>query len=191
MHPLLLIVTLGLNLAADPAPKSVSQPPTTRSLAAGWEPGLVGEYFQLEPTLDDFPELPKDRKPDLIRIDKQINFASTQEAWTGTTFVDNFYVRWTGRILIPKSGTYTLFLNSDDGSRLFLDGKQILVNGGTHDMVELSAKTELMAGEHELKFEYFESEIDSGCIFSWQGPDLPKQTVPATAFSHMASPATR
>ena len=152
------------------------------------QPGLLGRYYQFDSTLSDFPEVSADKKPDLERVDKQIRFPSTQEAWKGTTFVDNFYVQWTGSLRVPKAGTYTFFLDSDDGSRLTLDGKQVAANEGTHDMTEISAKVELSAGEHVLKFEYFESEIDSGCILSWQGPGVAKEVIPAEALSHTADP---
>ena len=66
---------------------------------------------------EDFPPIPAGRKPDVERVDKQINFASTVEAFPCTKLVDNFYVNWTGVIRIPKDGNYTFYLESDDGSR--------------------------------------------------------------------------
>jgi hypothetical protein len=148
------------------------------------EPGLLGEYFQMDGTLEDFPKLPPDRKPTLQRVDKEVNFASTVEGFHGTKLEDNFYVRWTGLLRIPKAGQYTFFLESDDGSRLFVDGKQVVDNGGTHAMTEVSSETELKEGDHEIKIEFFEAEVDAGCIFSWRGPGLEKAVVPASALFH-------
>src|SRR5262245_25369202 len=74
--------------------------------AEGLEPGLTGEYFQMEGSLEDFPTIPATRQPTLKRVDKDINFASTTEAFPGTKLVDNFYVRWTGVIQAPKAGLY-------------------------------------------------------------------------------------
>src|SRR5262245_50505511 len=96
---------------------------TSAPAADPLEPGLIGEYFQMQGALDDFPAIEKNRKPTLRRIDKDINFASTLEAFPGTKLEDDFYVRWTGILKVPKDGRYKFFLNSDDGSRLFLDGK--------------------------------------------------------------------
>ncbi|HVY68851.1 MAG TPA: PA14 domain-containing protein [Verrucomicrobiae bacterium] len=148
------------------------------------EPGLVGEYFQLESGLQDFPDLGASRKPDLQRVDKDINFASTTEAFPGTKMVDNFYIRWTGRLRVGKAGAYTFTLESDDGSRLFIDGKQVVDNGGTHSMEEKSEKVTLTAGDHDLKVEFFESEEDAGCILSWEADGLKKETVPAGVLFH-------
>jgi hypothetical protein len=114
-------------------------------LAASWvacsiaaegklQPGLTGRYYQMAGGLQDFPTIPASKKPDVERVDKQINFASTLEAFPGTKLVDNFYVVWTGKIRIPADGIRTFFLESDDGSQLFIDGKQVVDNGGLHDM---------------------------------------------------------
>src|SRR5205085_5881427 len=75
-----------------------------------------------------------------------------------------------GALPISKDGNYTFFLESDDGSRLFIDGKQVVDNGGLHAMEEKSGEVELKAGEHVLKIEFFENEVDAGCKFSWQPP---------------------
>ncbi|MFO1460781.1 MAG: PA14 domain-containing protein [Verrucomicrobiota bacterium] len=188
-----LLSTLLLSLLAETA--SVAAPakaPVPAAPAAGAvEPGLVGQYFQWSDSLSEMPEVPKGQKPDLQRVDRQINFPSTQGAWTGTPFEDNFYVRWTGRLRVPKAGTYTFFLNSDDGSRLVMDGRQVVLNGGTHDMIEIPGTIDLTAGDHEILVEYFESELDSGCILSWQGPDLRKQIVPAEVLFHPAPGPTK
>ena len=119
------------------------------------QPGLLGRYYQLTGSLEDFPQLPAGQKPAVERVDNQINFASTLEAFPGTKLVDNFYISWTGAIRIPKDGGYVFFLESDDGSRLFIDGKQVVDHGGTHDMTEMSGRAELKAGDHEIKNSVF------------------------------------
>lgn len=37
---------------------------------------------------------------------------------------------WTGWIQAPASGTFTFYLESDDGSRLYIDGVLRVDNGG-------------------------------------------------------------
>ena len=41
---------------------------------------------------------------------------------------DNFSVRWKGQIKIDQSSTYTFYTISDDGVRLFINGKNIINN---------------------------------------------------------------
>ena len=150
------------------------------------QPGLMGRYYQMT-SLSDFPSVPASRKPDVERVDRQINFASTLEEFAGTKLRDNFFVNWTGMIRIPKNAAYTFYLESDDGSRLFIDGKEVVDNGGTHEMAEASGRAELKAGDHEIKVEFFDEAEDAGCILSWQTAGHEKEVVPATAFFHKAT----
>lgn len=146
--------------------------------------GLQAEYYRTEDGTEDFPNFPADKAPDLKRVDKDINFASTQDNWPGTAFKEFFYIRWTGFIEIPTDGKYTFFLESDDGSRLFIDNKQVLDNGGAHGMEEVPGDINLTAGKHAIKVEFFEKDIDAGCIFRWKSDKIEKQVVPASALSH-------
>jgi hypothetical protein len=148
------------------------------------QPGITGRYYQMTNTLEDFPTIPAGKKPDVERVDKQINFASTLEAFPGTKLVDNFYVVWTGKIRIPADGAYTFFLESDDGSRLFVDGAQVVDNGGLHEMQETPGKVELKAGDHAIKVEFFDAGEEAGCILSWKSPKIEKQVVPESVLFH-------
>src|SRR6266576_3495681 len=96
------------------------------SAADDLEAGLIGEYFDIGSSLEDFPVIPADKKPVVKRVDQTITFESTQEGFYGTQLVDFFYVRWTGNIRIPKVGNCTFTLEADDGARLFIDVKRII-----------------------------------------------------------------
>ena len=152
--------------------------------SAGGNGGLQAEYFRMEEGSEDFPNFSDTKTPDLKRVDNQINFESTQDNWPGTEFKEFFYIRWTGFIEIPADGKYTFYLESDDGSRLFIDGKQVLDNGGAHGMEEVPGDINLKAGKHALKVEFFEKDIDAGCIFRWKSDKIEKQVVPASVLSH-------
>jgi putative heme-binding domain-containing protein len=92
-----------------------------------------------------------------------------------------FVLRFTGAISIPKEGSYTFFTESDDGSRLFIDGKSVVNNDGLHGMQEKSGKITLKAGSHPFVVTYFNAGGDEGLRVQWQGPGIPKQPIPATA----------
>ena len=155
--------------------------------AADSEPGLVGEYFDFGSTsLEDFPKLEAGRKPALRRIDRTIDFRSTGPTFPGTQLTNRFAIRWTGKIKIPKDGAYSFTLESDDGSRLFIDGKPVVDNGGLHEMQSQWGKVDLKAGEHEIKIDYYENENDggAGCVLSWKPPGQNWGIVPASALVH-------
>jgi len=158
--------------------------------AAELTPGLWGEYFALDTSVEDFPKL-EGKKPTLKRADKTINFRSKGPTFPDTKLDNHFAIRWTGKIKIPKDGQYTFFLESDDGSRLLIDSKTVVDNGGLHDMQEQSGKVELKEGEHEIQIDYFENENDggAGCVLSWKTKETPKEVVPASVLLHKASQA--
>ena len=149
-------------------------------------PGLTGEYFDLGTDVQDFPTIPADKKPTIKRVDKNLNFKSTSMTFPDTKLQSHFAIRWTGKLRVPKDGKYTFFLESDDGSRLFIDGKQVVDNGGLHEMQGDSGSVELKAGDHDLKVDYFENENDggAGCVLSWKTEGLAKEVVPEKALFH-------
>jgi beta-glucosidase len=71
---------------------------------------------------------------------------------------DHFSVRWTGRLIPPASGTYRLGASTDDGVRLYLDGKLLIDSwfdrGATLDYVTV----DLQAGkQYDIRMEYYEN----------------------------------
>jgi hypothetical protein len=155
------------------------------ALAADLEPGLQGEYYDLGSNVEDFPKL-EGKKPVLKRVDKTINFRSTGPTFPGTKLDNHFAIHWKGKIKAPKDGDYTFFLESDDGSRLLIDGKQVVDNGGLHDMQTQTGNVELKAGEHDIEIDYFENENDggAGCVLFWRPKGAEKEVVPADALWH-------
>jgi PA14 domain-containing protein len=150
------------------------------------KPGLVGKYYNFSKELKKFPaDLLVGQTPQLRRLDAQVNFESKDGIGFGALqWKEYFAVIWTGVLRVPKDGSYTLYLKSDDGSKLFLDGKELIDNDGKHRMDEDSKKVDLTSGDHELKIEYFQNNDKAGCVLSWKTEGIEKEVVPATAFWH-------
>jgi hypothetical protein len=49
---------------------------------------------------------------------------------------DTFSVRWVGTVQPPTSGNYTFYTESDDGVRLWVDGRLIVDNWTDHSRTE-------------------------------------------------------
>ncbi len=92
---------------------------------------------------------------------------------------DAFALRFTGMIQVPKTGKYTFFIASDDGSRLYLDDKLLIDHDGLHGMTEKSGTVDLAAGSHPIVVTYFDNGGGDGLEVAWAGPDLPKQKIAA------------
>ncbi len=71
--------------------------------------------------------------------------------------VETFAIIYTGNFEISDSGLYFFVLKSDDGSRLWIDGNEVIDNDGIHQFKDLkTAKINLSKGFHSLKVWYFQ-----------------------------------
>lgn len=104
---------------------------------------------------------------------------STGSFWTGGPS-DDFAVRWTGRILISQAGSTTLYLTSDDGSRLYVDNSLAINNGGTHSAQTVAAAVTLSAGYHDLRLEYFENATSASVKLEYAPVNGARQVIPSS-----------
>lgn len=179
-------VTAPASAVAAPATvaKAVVEKSATAAVEAVLKPGLLAEYYDLSDALSDFPVIAAGTKPAVSRVDATINIEDSEDDVPGTTLSEHFYVRWTGFVRVPKDGTYTFTINSDDGSRVLIDDKEVIDNGGIHAMEEKSAEVALKSGDHKIKVEFFENEGGAGCILMWSAAGVEQAVVPATALFH-------
>jgi hypothetical protein len=96
---------------------------------------------------------------------------------------DNFSVMWYGSILSPVGGEVTFYTSSDDGVRLYIDGKMVINNWTDHGLQENSVTLMLQAGRlYSFLLQYYEKGGASQIQLSWSGPGLSKQIIPAANF---------
>jgi mono/diheme cytochrome c family protein len=88
---------------------------------------------------------------------------------------EKFGMQFRATLVIPKSGTYKLHLGSDDGSRLLLDGQEVVRVDGVHPLQFKSANLELTAGEHPLLVEFFEQAGEEVLRVEIEGNGLKRQ----------------
>src|SRR5262245_1307370 len=155
-------------------------------------PGLTAEFFDFTTSLSAIPNF-TGLTPDVSRIDSTINYPNTAGLWPGlaSQFQDTFAARHTGYLRIDTPGSYTLYLRSNDGSKLYLDGDLIIDNDGVHGMRERSAVRTLSAGYHALRTEFFENAGGAGLVLLWRGPGIGKQVIPPGRLSHDVPPTPR
>ncbi len=174
-----------VSTAPAPAPTAPAPSPAPAPVtAAALQPGLAGEFFSLSEGPEDFPTIADGTKPTLVRVDGQLNVDSTDDAYPGTQLTDHFYARWTGVLRVPKDGKYTLAIESDDGSRLAVDGQQVIDNNGLHAMEEKTGEVDLKAGDHPIKVEFYENDGQLGLKLSWSAEGVEKAIIPASALFH-------
>lgn len=60
-----------------------------------------------------------------------------------------------GVLHVDEPGMYQFLLASDDGSRLYIDGKLVVDNDGLHSPTAVSGVAPLAAGGHDIRVEWF------------------------------------
>jgi beta-glucosidase len=115
----------------------------------GSGPGLLGEYFA-------------DRdlrgRPKFKRVDRTVDFDWGEAGPDPRLGGDDYSVRWTGRLRVPASGDYELGVRSDDGARLWLDGKLVVDDWSEHAPETRAGSVSLAAGRsYDVRLEYFQA----------------------------------
>ncbi len=101
---------------------------------------------------------------------------------------NGYAFNYTGYLNVPGDGLYTFTLNSDAGSKLYVDGQLVVNNDGLHSPADLSGWVGLQAGYHTLNVQYFcDTQPFGGYYYdslslSYEGPGITKTVVPATAY---------
>ncbi len=93
---------------------------------------------------------------------------------------DWFAVMQRASLQVPVKGNYTFYLTSDDGSRLYLDGQELIDNDGLHTSVTRQGTLELAAGPHELVVTYFNGPGSKSLDVAWEGPGKPRAKLTAS-----------
>jgi len=87
-----------------------------------------------------------------------------------------------GNLIVPRDGRYTFFLDSDDGSRLLVDGKELIKYDGIHGQgTEQARPITLKAGRVPIRLEYFQNQFGIGLLVAWAGPQLPRRSLSTSA----------
>ncbi len=109
--------------------------------------GLTAEYY----TGRRFEKLVTTRR------DAQVDFDWPAEGVPGQD-KDNFSVRWTGQIIADKTSDHTFITYTDDGVRLWIDGRLLIDDWVDHAPEYREARIHLEAGKrYDVKMEFYEA----------------------------------
>ncbi len=101
------------------------------------------------------------------------------------TSMDNYFgYQFNGYIKVLKDGIYTFYLLSNDGSRLLIDGVELIENEANHGSIEEPGKIALKKGFHYIKIRYFQCGGGKALKVSWDGSDFSKKEIQAGDLYH-------
>lgn len=137
--------------------------------------GLAFEYFKGHWTkLPDYSALTPVRNG----VADALDLACTQGEKS------DFGLRFSGYIEIPQTDVYVLYVNSDDGTRLRIDGQDFVVNDVVHGMTEVKGEIALEAGWHSIELFYFQGTGGQGLQVGYEGPGFLPRPIPKEALRH-------
>jgi beta-glucosidase len=159
----------------DPRASEAIGPAFLRPARGSSERGLTAAYFRGKDLQGE---------PVLTRLDPMVAFRWERGAPTDELVArgelpeeralesDSFSVRWTGVLVPPASGEYELTVTSNDGVRLFVDGRKLVEEWSEASVARAkSARVTLEAGrDYDLKVEYFEAARDAEVRLGWRPP---------------------
>ncbi len=67
-----------------------------------------------------------------------------------------FAIDYKGAFTVAQPGKYNFHLASDDGSKLWIDGKVAVDDDGVHGVTSASGDIDLAAGRHAIEVQYFQ-----------------------------------
>ena len=114
------------------------------------------------------------------RVDARVSFAWGYGAPISSIGADTFSVRWSGRVVAPTTGTYRFYTRSDDGIRLWVNGRVLVDNWTDHWLTEDSGTMSLTAGQaYDIRMEFYERGGEATAKLLWRGPGVAKSVIPS------------
>jgi beta-glucosidase len=135
--------------------------PSEFLIPEGGEPGargLRGEYFANK-TLEG--------PPALVRVDAAIDFDWDVGSPGEGLPVDHFSARWTGKLVAPQTRIYEISATTEDGVRLWIDGKLLIDAWTNRSRTTDRASVRLEAGPHELRMGYYQNRGTASATLGW------------------------
>lgn len=133
-------------------------------------PGIRYEYF--EGYFNSVNDL-DDAKPRQTGIMEKFQLANPEG-------VTEFGYIFQGFLTVPQDGIYTFYLESNDGSKLFLRGRELIDNDGGHGVLEKSVQLPLQAGQYPIVVKYFQMGGGQALKVSWESEAFAKQELTQT-----------
>ncbi|ROR46360.1 beta-glucosidase [Kitasatospora cineracea] len=157
-----------------PVPSSALKP------SSGTGTGLYGEYHNST-----------DLSGPVVasRVDAAVDAVWGGQSPAAGVNATNWSAKWTGTLTPPTSGSYQFSLNSDDGSRLLVNGQQVINNWYNQGPTTRTGSITLTAGQPvSIEVDYYQAGGGSNATLGWSvpGQSAHDQAVAAARDSQLA-----
>ena len=149
---------LAVSLGSAQTPTVRDAPITTFGVTVVDPFGLRGDIYLLNPNTEKLPKFEK-LKPIGAIYASALNIPPRdfQDGFPGVTDrFEWFAIDYSGNFYVADPGKYRFLLASDDGSKLYIDGKQLIDNDGIHPIQPETGSVTLSGGIHHIRISYFQ-----------------------------------
>ncbi|HEY2698660.1 MAG TPA: glycoside hydrolase family 3 C-terminal domain-containing protein [Pseudonocardiaceae bacterium] len=155
--------------------------------AGGQLPAVDPQYFGSGLSAQYYNNMTLSGTPVLTRTDPNVDFDwGTNSAVSPGPGVNptQWSAKWTGNITAPVTGSYTFSLTSDDGSRLFVNGTQLIDNWRDQGSNTETGTVNLTEGQSvPVEIDYYQDGGDDLVNLGWQIPGQPTPLDQAVALA--------
>ncbi len=151
--------------------------------------GFVGQLYVPGSTIRQMPDF-KRLKPIYtfatanIDVPKR-NFTQGFPTPDKQEVLENFAILFRAKLAINKPGVYEFMLNSDDGSKLYINGKLVVDNDGVHATISRRSHIRLNAGFHPIEIHYFQGPRHAIALqWFYKPPNGSRRIVPPSVIFH-------
>ena len=155
-------VAMALSLAFGVAAQSPSAQPDSSVPTFGTTvvvpSGLRGEVYHIPKNSNRLPNFRKLKsRGSIYTASLNVPPHDFREGFPGVTKrFEWFALDYTGKFWIEIPGEYRFSLLSDDGSKLYIDGAEVIDDDGVHFATERTARVRLDGGIHRIRVSYFQ-----------------------------------
>jgi hypothetical protein len=126
--------------------------------------GLEARYYRR----DNAPTASASTDPLLSVVDRRVS-RDTLRLHRRELPRELFVAVWDAYLMTPEDRDYRFQLESDDGSRLFVDGVLVIDNWGEHSLRAMDGAAGLTAGRHRVRIEYQQLYDAAQIEIRWDG----------------------
>jgi cytochrome c len=127
-------------------------------------PGIAVNVYKFDEHVADFPKINDEMLPLFSGTLNAIHFPDGNFGG----LEENFAIHFNGFLTVSKTTNVVFRLVSDDGSKLYIDNKLIVDNGGNHGLDPRDGEMILKAGKHRFNVEYFQGGAGKGLSLQWR-----------------------
>jgi len=155
---------------APPAPEKTDQ----KQPALLGKPGVYYEYYEnyRGASLPDFDKLTPKARGIVPAISLPIPNVQA----------NHMALRFKSTLVVPRDEFYEFYLRSDDGSRMYINGRLLIANDGMHGPTEKVGRIALRKGGAPIQVEYFDGGGEQHLSLEWRGPGSPRRSIGPKSF---------